>query len=96
LARSCSALRVEVLASPTGTHAGAISESTRPASGVSSRAELACPFNERETAPCDAEEAELLALEDRSVASGLLRVAVRPWTVPMGFAVGALPSHEER
>ena len=44
----------------------------------------------------DAEEAELLALEDRSVASGLLRVAVRPWTVPMGFAVGALPSHEER
>ena len=37
-----------------------------------------------------------LGFLEQPVASGLLRVAVRPWTVPMGFAVGALPSHEER
>lgn len=39
----------------------------------------------------DAAEAEHIALEDRSVASGLIRVAARPWTVPMGFALDATP-----
>ncbi len=46
-------------------------------------------------AAADAAEAERLAQEDRSVASGLLRVAIRPWTVPMGSALGALPAREE-
>jgi uncharacterized protein YciI len=40
----------------------------------------------------DAAEAARVAREDRSVASGLLRVTVRPWTVPMGFALDAVLS----
>jgi uncharacterized protein YciI len=39
----------------------------------------------------DAAEAERIGLEDRSVASGLIRVTTRPWTVPMGFALHATP-----
>ncbi len=39
----------------------------------------------------DADAAELVAHEDRSVAHGLIRVSVRPWTVPMGVALEALP-----
>jgi len=46
------------------------------------------------TAP-DAGAAERLALEDRSVASGLVRVTVRPWNVPMGFALGTITAAEE-
>lgn len=43
----------------------------------------------------DAVEAKRLAHEDRSVEHGLIEVVVRPWTVPMGFALGAAPwSHE--
>ena len=42
------------------------------------------------TAP-DISAAERIALEDRSVASGLIRVSVRPWNVPMGFALDAIP-----
>lgn len=43
----------------------------------------------------DAAEAELVALEDRSVENGLIRVAVRPWSVPMGFALGTIPRNDE-
>jgi uncharacterized protein YciI len=43
----------------------------------------------------DAAEAEGIALEDRSVASGLIRVTTRPWTVPMGFALEAIPGSDE-
>ena len=43
----------------------------------------------------DAAEAEGVALEDRSVASGLIRVTTRPWTVPMGFALEAIPASHE-
>ena len=42
----------------------------------------------------DAGEAERLAQEDRSVEHGLLRVAVRPWVVPMGGALDAIPEGE--
>jgi uncharacterized protein YciI len=44
----------------------------------------------------DAAEAERIAHEDRSVASGLIRVVARPWTVPMGFALEGTPWPEER
>jgi uncharacterized protein YciI len=40
----------------------------------------------------DAAEARRIALEDGSVASGLIRVTSRPWTVPMGFALDAIRS----
>lgn len=43
----------------------------------------------------DATEAEGIALEDRSVASGLIRVTARPWTVPMGFALKVFPASDE-
>lgn len=43
----------------------------------------------------DAAEAEGIALEDRSVASGLIRVTTRPWTVRMGFALEAFPGSDE-
>ena len=46
------------------------------------------------TAP-DAAAAERLAHEDRSVASGLIQVTVRPWNVPMGFALGSIPPAEQ-
>lgn len=39
----------------------------------------------------DTAEAERIGLEDRSVASGLIHVAVRPWTVPMGLALDGTP-----
>ena len=39
----------------------------------------------------DRGEAERLALEDRSVEHGLIRVSVRPWNVPMGYALEAVP-----
>ena len=45
------------------------------------------------TAP-DAAAAERLAHEDRSVEHGLIRVSVRPWNVPMGLALDALPPAE--
>lgn len=43
----------------------------------------------------DAAEAEHIALEDRSVASGLIRVTTRPWTVPMGFALEVITGSED-
>lgn len=46
-------------------------------------------------AVADAEEAERLANEDRSVGAGLINVSVRPWTVPMGFALDTVPLPEE-
>lgn len=45
-------------------------------------------------AAADRAEAERLAHEDRSVEHGLLRVAVRPWIVPMGAALDAIPGGE--
>jgi len=39
----------------------------------------------------DQAHAERLASDDRSVARGLIRVEVRPWNVPMGSALEALP-----
>jgi uncharacterized protein YciI len=42
------------------------------------------------TAP-DMAEAERLALEDQSVASGLIAVSVRAWSVFMGDALGDIP-----
>lgn len=46
------------------------------------------------TAP-DAAEAERLAREDRSVERGLIHVSIRPWTVPMGFALDSIPSTDD-
>jgi uncharacterized protein YciI len=43
----------------------------------------------------DAAEAERLAQEDQSVERGLLRVSVRPWTVPMGFALDTMHPLDE-
>ena len=42
----------------------------------------------------DSAEAERLAHEDRSVEHGLIRVSVRPWNVPMGLALDAVPPVE--
>ena len=42
----------------------------------------------------DADEAYCLAHEDRSLEHGLIRVSVRPWTVPMGVALHALPEEQ--
>lgn len=42
----------------------------------------------------DVAEAALLATEDRSVEHGLLRAAVRPWIVPMGMALEAIPESD--
>lgn len=42
----------------------------------------------------DAGEAQRIAQEDQSVEQGLLRVAVRPWIVPMGSALDAVPGEE--
>lgn len=46
-------------------------------------------------AVADAEEAERLAHEDRSVEAGLIKVSVRPWMVPMGFALDLIPQPAE-
>lgn len=43
----------------------------------------------------DIAAAKRVALEDGSVASGLIRVSVRPWNVPMGFALEAIPPVRE-
>ncbi len=39
----------------------------------------------------DGGEAERLAHEDQSVEHGLIQVSVRPWNVPMGIALEAVP-----
>lgn len=45
-------------------------------------------------ATADAKEAERLAHEDRSVEAGLIIVSVRPWMVPMGFALSVVTRPE--
>ena len=42
-----------------------------------------------------AAEADRLAHQDRSVERGLIRVDVRPWTVPMGSALAVVPPADE-
>ena len=54
--------------------------------------DAAGPVGVAVVAPRGAAEAGHLALEDRSLERGLIRVRVRPWTVPMGSALGSLPA----
>lgn len=46
-------------------------------------------------AVADAGEAERVAQEDRSIEAGLIKVSVRPWMVPMGFALDLVPKPDE-
>ena len=46
-------------------------------------------------AVADAGEAERVAQEDRSIKAGLMKVAIRPWMVPMGFALDLVPQPDE-
>lgn len=46
-------------------------------------------------AVADGGEAERLAHEDRSIEAGLIKVSVRPWMVPMGFALDLVPQPDE-
>ncbi|MDP9467457.1 MAG: hypothetical protein M3P32_01780 [Chloroflexota bacterium] len=43
----------------------------------------------------DASDAERLAMQDQAVEHELIRVTVRPWTVPMGFALDTIPPIDE-
>ena len=46
-------------------------------------------------AVADAGEAERVAQEDRSIKAGLMKVAIRPWMVPMGLALALVPKPDE-